>query len=299
MSGWTALVDAEALAERLVGVTDMASDGVPAALRVVDCRFSLADTSAGETAWREARLPSAHYAHLDRDLSGPHAPGAGRHPWPQAEVFAAWLGRCGITPETSVVAYDAGDGALAARLWWLLRCLGHREVAVLDGGWARWTALGLPVETGAPTVSQLPVADAYPLPAGGFDHSRLLDADAVRTRLAAGAQLIDARGAERFSGEVEPLDCVAGHVPGAVNRPYPENLRDGRFKPAAELAAEFDALCAGRPSAEVIAMCGSGVTACHHLLAMAHAGRDGAALYTGSWSGWIEDPQRPLASGSA
>ncbi len=275
----------------LVSAADLAASLDDPALRLLDCRFSLADPSVGEAAWREDHIPGALYAHLDRDLSGPHAPGAGRHPWPQTAAFAAWLGRVGVTPETRVVAYDAGDGAYAARLWWLLRSFGHARVAVLDGGLAAWTAAGLPLDAAMPTVA--PVAP-YP---GRFDTARLLDPAAVAARVAAGDLLVDVRGAERFRGEVEPIDRVAGHVPGARNRPYPSNLRDGRFKPAAELAAEFDALLDGRAPSASIAMCGSGVTACHHLLAMAHAGRDGAALFTGSWSGWIEDPDRPIATG--
>jgi len=283
MTGWSTLVSA----------TDLAAALGDPALRIFDCRSSLADPSAGEAAWREGHLPGALYAHLDHDLSGPHAPGAGRHPWPQADAFAAWLGRVGVTPDTQVVACDAGDGAFAARLWWLLRSFGHARVAVLDGGLAAWTAAGLPLETAAP-----PVEPAAPYP-GRFDTTRLLGADAIASRVAAGDLLVDVRGAERFRGEVEPIDRVAGHVPGARNRPYPNNLRDGRFKPADELAAEFDALLDGRAPSASIAMCGSGVTACHHLLAMAHAGRDGAALFTGSLSGWIEDPARPIATGEA
>jgi thiosulfate/3-mercaptopyruvate sulfurtransferase len=283
MTGWTTLVSVDALVARL-GASD---------LRIFDCRFALADPAAGEAAWRTAHVAGARYAHLDRDLSGPHAPGAGRHPWPSAEAFAAWLGRAGITPSTQVVAYDAGDGAFAARLWWLLRSLGHRDVAVLDGGFAAWTAAGLPTDADTPDVV---AASPYP---GTFASGRLLDAAATARRVAAGDLLIDARGAERFRGEVEPIDRVAGHVPGARNRPYPANLRDGRFKPADELAADFAALLDGRAPSSVIAMCGSGVTACHHLLAMAHAGLDGAALFTGSWSGWIEDPARPVATGDA
>lgn len=277
----------------LVSVADLAASTGDPALRLFDCRFSLADPGAGEAAWREGHVAGAQYAHLDRDLSGPHAPGAGRHPWPQAAAFAAWLGRVGVTPATRVVAYDAGDGAFAARLWWLLRSFGHARVAVLDGGLAAWTAAGFPLESAVPAVE--PVAP-YP---GRFATDRLLDAGAVAARVAAGDLLLDARGAERFRGEVEPIDRVAGHVPGARNRPYPSNLRDGRFKPADELAVEFAALLDGRPPSSVIAMCGSGVTACHHLLAMAHAGLDGAALFTGSWSGWIEDPARAIATGDA
>ncbi len=278
----SALIDAETLAQHL------RDDD----LRIFDCRFALNDTAAGETAWRQAHLPGAQYAHLDRDLSGPHAPGAGRHPWPEANAFTAWLGRCGVAPEHRVVAYDAGDGAFAARLWWLLRSLGHREVAVLDGGFARWTALGLPVDAESP-------ARPPTVYAADFEVAGRVRAEALPARLAAGDVLIDARAPERFRGEIEPIDRIAGHVPGAVNRPYAANLRDGRFRPAPELAAEFSALLDGRSPARAIAMCGSGVTACHHLLAMAHAGLPGARLFAGSWSGWIEDAGRPVATGEA
>lgn len=279
-AGWRTLVDAETLAARLGD----------ARLRIFDCRFALNDTAAGESAWRESHLPGAQYAHLDRDLSGPHMPGAGRHPWPDAEAFGAWLGRCGVTADMQVVAYDAGDGAFAARLWWLLRTFGHRDVAVLDGGWTRWRALGLPVDTAAPVVVPMRYS-------GRFDAALLAASADLPARLAAGDLLVDARASERFRGEVEPIDRVAGHVPGAVNRPYAANLRDGRFRPAAELADEFVALLDGRDPSQVVAMCGSGVTACHHLLAMAHAGLPGARLFAGSWSGWIEDPRHPVATG--
>jgi thiosulfate/3-mercaptopyruvate sulfurtransferase len=227
---------------------------------------------------------------MERDLSGPHRDGAGRHPWPGAANFTARLGGWGITCGQQVVAYDAGDGAFAARLWFLLRALGHERVAVLDGGWARWQALGLPVET----------ARASPVPTryeADFDAARLLDADAVQDHVSAGGLLVDARAGERFRGEVEPIDAKAGHVPGAVNRPYADNLERGRCKPAGRLAQEFDALLAGRAASDLVAMCGSGVTACHHLLAMEHAGLPGARLFTGSWSGWIEDTARPVAVG--
>lgn len=278
-SDWTTLVDAEALAARL-GVAD---------LRLFDCRFALNDVGSGEAAWREAHLPGAQYAHLDRDLSGPHRHGAGRHPWPDADAFGAWLGRCGVTPETQVVAYDGGDGAYAARLWFLLRAFGHGRVAVLDGGWASWTALGLPTDATVPAIR----ATTY---SGGFHGSLLFDAGDIFTRLEAGDVLVDARAGERYRGEIEPIDRVAGHVPGAINRPYAMNLDAGRFKPAARLAEEFSALLGDRSPQQVIAMCGSGVTACHHLLAMTHAGLPGARLLTGSWSGWIEDPSRPVAT---
>jgi thiosulfate/3-mercaptopyruvate sulfurtransferase len=291
MSMWRTLVDAEALASRL-GEKEIV---------VFDCRFALNDAEAGEAAWRASRIPGARYAHLNRDLSdlvSPHAPGRGRHPWPQAEVFAAWLARQGVGAQTQVVAYDAADGAYAARLWCLLHALGHGAVAVLDGGWARWCALGSPVEEGEP--SRREGLDESVLETSGakanFDRRRLFGPDDISRRLALGELLIDARVAERFRGEVEPIDRVAGHVPGAVNRPYAANLEDGRFKSAQRLAEEFRALLGERESWHAIAMCGSGVTACHHLLAMEHAGLTGAALFAGSWSGWIEDPQRPIES---
>lgn len=277
---WTTLVQAEALAGALGG-DDLA---------VVDCRVSLADRGAGERLWRESHIPGAVHADLERDLSDMRREGEGRHPWPGADEFTARLGAWGISPTTQVVAYDEGDGAFAARLWFLLRMLGHVRVAVLDGGWARWTSLGLPVDDRVPE----------PAPAhytGEFDRSRLLDAAQVQARLAAGDVLLDARAAPRFRGEVEPLDRVAGHVPGARNRPYADNLRDWRFKPAGEIAAEFREATRDLAPDRVIAMCGSGVTACHLLLAMEHAGMPGAKLFTGSWSGWIADPARPVATG--
>jgi len=279
---WTTLVQAEALAPSL-GDADLV---------VLDCRFSLADPDAGERAWRASHIPGAFFAHVDRDLSDHGRRGQGRHPWPGAAAFTARLGDWGATPAHRVVAYDDGDDAFAARLWCLLRALGHRDVAVLDGGWARWTALGLPVDDLVP----VPQPATY---AAAFDQAGLLDADATQRHLDAGGLLVDARAAERFRGEVEPIDPVAGHVPGAVNRPYALNLAEGRFKPAARLREEFEALLGGHAPEDMVAMCGSGITACHHLLAMAHAGLPGAKLFTGSWSGWIGDPSRPVATGDA
>jgi thiosulfate/3-mercaptopyruvate sulfurtransferase len=285
MNVWTTLVQAEDLAASLGEET----------LTILDCRAALGDAAAGEASYRAGHVPGALHAHLERDLSGPHAPGAGRHPWPEAARFIARLGAWGISPAHQVVAYDAGDGAFAARLWCLLLMLGHRRVAVLDGGWARWQALRLPMETALRT----PTPVDYAAGAGvGFDHGRLLDAGQVEAHLADGGLLVDARAGERYRGEVEPIDRKAGHVPGAVNRPYADNLAEGRFKPADALADEFGRLLSGRDPADLVAMCGSGVTACHHLLAMAHAGLPGAKLFTGSWSGWIEDPARPVASGT-
>jgi thiosulfate/3-mercaptopyruvate sulfurtransferase len=283
MGGWTNLVQAETLAIAL-SRPDLA---------IVDCRYSLAAPGAGEAGFLQGHIPHAVYAHLDRDLSDTRKVGQGRHPWPEASDFTAKLGAWGISPEQQVVAYDDGDGAYAARLWFLLRTLGHEKVAVLDGGWARWTALGLPVDTQHRT----PAPRRYS--AADFDRSRLLDPEQVQARLEGGDLLLDARAAPRFRGETEPLDRVAGHVPGARNRPYADNLVEGRFKTAAQLADEFRAVLEGRAPDQAIMMCGSGVTACHHLLAMERAGLRGARLFTGSWSGWIADPQRPIATGEA
>lgn len=280
MTGWTTLVQAETLADAL-GRDDLV---------VVDCRFALADPAAGESAYAQAHLPGAVYAHLDRDLSDHSKQGQGRHPWPEAADFTAKLGAWGISSQSQVVAYDDGDGAYAARLWFLLRTLGHERVAVLDGGWKRWTALGLRVETDLRT----PARTRYE---ASFDADQLLDAAQVQAHLDRDGILVDVRAAERFRGEVEPLDRVAGHVPGARNRPYALNSMEGRFKSQQQLAEEFREWLQGRDPRDVVAMCGSGVTACHHLLAMAHAGMPGAKLFTGSWSGWISDPARPIAKG--
>ena len=282
MSEWTTLVSAEELAQAL-GRKD---------LIIIDARVNLADRDASERLYRESHIPGAQHADLERDLSDMRQTGAGRHPWPTAADFALTLGRWGVTPAHQVLVYDAGDGALAAaRLWFLLRAFDHSRVAVLDGGWARWKALGLPVDDQVPTS----VATHYP---GEFDASRLLDADAVQRHLDRGGLLIDARAAERFRGEVEPLDKAAGHVPGAVNRPYALNMADGRFKPATQLQAEFADLLESHAPSDVAVMCGSGVTACHHLLAMTHAGLPAAKLFMGSWSGWISDGRRPIATGA-
>ena len=282
MSGWTTLVQAETLSIAL-GRSDLA---------IIDCRFSLLNSGAGELAYQLGHVPGAYYAHLDRDLSDHRKQGAGRHPWPQAEDFVRRLGQWGVTPQHQVVVYDDGEGAHAARFWFLLRALGHEKVAVIDGGWARWTALGLPVD------SHIPAPASAKYPAVEFDVSRLLDAEQVKDRLAAGDLLLDARGPVRFRGEDEPIDRVAGHVPGARNRPYTENLAEARFKPPVQLAQEFRDVLGQHTPDQAIVMCGSGVTACHHLLAMERAGLKGAKLFTGSWSGWISDPSRPIATGA-
>jgi thiosulfate/3-mercaptopyruvate sulfurtransferase len=282
---WTTLVDVDTLMRAL--------QSTPARpLAIVDARVDLADRSAGARNFAAAHIPSAARADLEADLSGPHYPGAGRHPWPSADAFAAALGRLGITPAHQVVVYDDAQGALAAaRLWFMLTSWGHDAAAVLDGGWSEWRSARGPVESGESSVEDV---GAY---AGAFDETRLLQSDDVARLRAGEGIVVDARAAERYRGDVEPLDRKAGHIPGALNRPFALNLESGRFKSPARLRTEFDAMLAGCDPARLVASCGSGVTACHHLLAMEHAGLRGARLYTGSWSGWIEDDARPVATG--
>ena len=262
-------------------------------VRVFDVRFDLARPEAGEAAWREGHLPGAHYLHLDRDLSakdGVPALCGGRHPLPTREVFAATAARLGLTPDTPVVLVDAQGGMFAARAWWMLRWIGARDVRVLDGGLAAWRAAGGALEPGE-------VAPAAPGPAWPLEpepEGLRLTADALAAQLGRVA-LLDARAPERYRGDVEPLDPVAGHIPGALNRPFSANLGpDGRFLPPEALRAAFQGLAGARP---VVHQCGSGVTACHNLLAMAVAGLPGGALYAGSWSEWCRDPARPVAQG--
>lgn len=277
---WTTLIDVDSLRDRLED-----PDWV-----VVDCRFDLADPDAGRAAWQSAHLPGAVYAHLDHDLAGPVGPSTGRHPLPDPDAFAAWLGRHGVGEGVQVVVYDDGPGAMAARLWWLLRWVGHDAVAVLNGGLAAWRAV------------DGPLTDAAPIPTPRRFRPRPGRMPTVDTASLASAPhgwlLVDARAAPRYRGEREPVDPVAGHVPGAVNRPFTDNLDDdGRFRSAAALRADWEALLAGAGERPVACMCGSGATACHNLLALAYAGIDGAALYAGSWSEWIRDPERPVATG--
>jgi len=265
---------------------------------VLDCRFDLAHPEWGLGAHGQGHIPGALYAHLDADLSGPLSPGSGRHPLPAADALAETFSRWGIDAQVQVVAYDQGPGTYAARLWWLLRYLGHRSVAVLDGGFAAWLQAGLPIESlpasrGArPFVAQLDTGDV------------LFTTRELQQRLEeverGALVLVDARGAERFRGENETLDPVAGHIPGARNHPYTSNLDPaGRFLPAPQLRSLWEHSVAGTEPQRVISMCGSGVTACHNLLAMEIAGLPGARLYAGSWSEWIRDPRRPVARGSS
>ncbi len=256
---------------------------------VLDCSFDLVDPGAGERAFATGHLPGAQYAHLDRDLSGPKSGHNGRHPLPERAALADRAGQWGIAPGVPVVTYDAQGAPYAARAWWLLRWLGHDAVAVLDGGLAAWCAAGgtLTTEVLAP-----PPRPPYSAAAAGMP---TIGADALQARLGR-VRLLDARAGERFRGEVEPLDAVAGHIPSATWRFFKDNLdAGGRFKPAAQLREEFTAL--GAAAGEVVQQCGSGVTACHNLLAMAHAGLGESLLYPGSWSEWCSDPARPVVRG--
>jgi thiosulfate/3-mercaptopyruvate sulfurtransferase len=287
MSLHTTLIDAATLAA-------LPADGV----LIVDCRADpagagAADPDKPEREYREAHVPGAVHASLEHDLSdlGRKDQGLGRHPLPLEQAFSAVLGRWGWRPGLQVVAYDAGSSALAAaRLWWLLRLAGVHEVAVLDGGFAAWRAAGLPVESG--TVERTPTeVDLRFDPRQAITDHASLHADPAPV-------LVDARAAARYRGDTEPLDRAAGHVPGARNRPYADNLdASGRFKPPAQLREEFAAVLGDTPPEKVVHMCGSGVTACHNLLAMEYAGLHGSRLYAPSWSGWVSDPSRPIAAG--
>lgn len=273
-----ALVSAAALADAM-------SD---ARVVVVDCRHDLANPEAGEAAWRASHIPGALFMHLDRDLSAAKTGRNGRHPLPTPEAFVTLLGERGISPAHRVVAYDDAGGMFAARLWWMLRWVGHRDVSVLDGGLSAWKAAGGALDT---SVRPLPPV-SYPL----GELVPTVDADAVLAHLASADRLlVDARAPDRFRGENETLDPVGGHIPGAVNRFFKLNLaEDGRFKPADALRTEWRALIGDRAPASLVMQCGSGVTACHNLLALEVAGLSGAQLYPGSWSEWCSDPTRPM-----
>jgi thiosulfate/3-mercaptopyruvate sulfurtransferase len=282
MSLHTTLIDAASLAAL-----------PPNDVLIVDCRFDLADPAKGGRDYLDGHIPGAVYASLDRDLSdlSRQGEGLGRHPLPLESAFDTLLSRWGLRAGMQLVSYDAASGALAAaRLWWLLRLVGVQSVAVLDGGYAAWLAAGLPVEVGEGARSTSQVSLRYDASQVLLDHASLPHGD--------GGQLLDARAAPRYCGDVEPLDRVGGHIPGALNRPFADNLgSDGRFKQPAQLRDEFTQVLGSTPPSGVVHMCGSGVTACHNLLAMEHAGLHGSRLYAPSWSGWISNPSRPVAKG--
>jgi thiosulfate/3-mercaptopyruvate sulfurtransferase len=276
------LISAEALAEQLD------SPG----LFIFDCRFDLARPDYGRSSFDDEHLPGAIHADLGRDLSAPRATGSGRHPLPDAETFASRLRDWGLNQDSGVVVYDDNNGMYAARLWWMLRWLGHDRVALLDGGLRRWRQLDLPL---ADSTTRRRRGNFMARPRPGM----LADIEMVAAAaLDEERRVIDVRGAERYRGEIEPLDPVAGHVPGARNYPFTQNVaEDARFLPAAVMRDALLQGLDGIAAEHAIAMCGSGVTACHFLLALEHAGLPGARLYAGSWSEWVTDPTRPVATG--
>jgi thiosulfate/3-mercaptopyruvate sulfurtransferase len=253
----------------------------------------MSNPAKGRADWLTGHIPGAAYAHLDNDLSSPIQPDTGRHPLPDADRFSGWLASIGWSPDTLLVACDDGSNAVAARLWWLMRYFGHSS-ALLDGGLAAWVASGRPLESGERRRRATGKADLVP------DPGMTVEAAAIVRNLGGDNLLVlDARASQRFSGEVENLDSRAGHIPGARNRPFGNNLGlGGRFKTPQALHEEFAALLANRDAAGVVHSCGSGVTACHNLFAMELAGLGGTRLYPGSWSEWIRDPARPIATGS-
>ena len=260
---------------------------------IVDCRFDLHDENWGREQYLAAHIPGAVYASLNDDLAGPRTGRNGRHPLPSLDTLAATLGRWGIARDTQVVAYDQDSAMYASRLWWLLRYAGHAAVAVLDGSWAAWTREGRPTRSGNETRTPIAFALQPPL-------AQPVPVDEVAAALRDGDRLlVDARAPERYEGRIEPLDRVPGHIPGAVNHFFKNNATEnGTLLPPETLREQFARVLGDTDPAHVIAYCGSGVTACHNLLAMEHAGLHGGRLYPGSWSEWSSDPSRPLETGT-
>lgn len=278
-------------ASPLVAAAELAGHLHDPGWRIIDCRFDLQQPEAGEAAYREAHVPGALYAHLERDLSGPITPDSGRHPLPDPHRLGAAFSAWGIGPDTQVVCYDAQANAYAGRLWWLLRWLGHEHVAVLDGGLQAWASGARLLEGAAPPVMP---ASFHGMPCA----DRFVTTAELAAQIADGThRLIDVRTPERFAGEKEPIDPVAGHIPGACNLPYQSNLDSGAcFLPPEALRKMYRRVLDDVPPDRCIVMCGSGVTACHSLIALEVAGLSGAKLYAGSWSEWIRDPGRPVAA---
>ncbi len=259
---------------------------------IIDCRFTLTATEAGRAAYAESHIPNARYAHLDEQLSGKKTGKNGRHPLPDVEDFARQLGAWGIDDKTQVVVYDDSCGAIAVRLWWMLRWLGHDAVALLDGGWPKWLREKRPVTSVLPQITPRVFVPRVQ------QHMLVGVSDVLRAVHDKQQIILDARAEMRFIGEQEPLDPVAGHVPGATNLPFDDNLAmDGTLLPADELRALYTEVLGGKAPQQMIHMCGSGVTTCHNILAMEIAGLPGAKLYAGSWSEWVADPSRPVAKG--
>ena len=261
---------------------------------VLDCRFELAKPAWGEAEYARGHVPNALYAHLDRDLSSAVTATSGRHPLPPRDGFSATLGRWGVDGKVQIVAYDQGSGAHASRLWWLARWAGHARVAVVNGGFAAWQQAGLPISD-QPTVRRARSFVPSHVPAEFATTAEVAEILAAGELSRGQRVLVDARAADRFAGQNETLDPVAGHVPGARNHPFMRNLdAQGRFLPAATLRSQWLETLQGQTPSNTIAMCGSGVTACHNLLALEVAGLTGARLYAGSWSEWIRDAAHPV-----
>jgi thiosulfate/3-mercaptopyruvate sulfurtransferase len=259
---------------------------------IVDCRFRLTDPEAGRRMYLEAHIPGAVYADLDQDLAGPPGGDAGRHPLPDLDQFRARLGEWGIDGRAQVVCYDDSGGSVAARLWWMLRYLGHEAVALLDGGWPAWRAREYPVATGE--------EKAEPRRFQGEPRSEMVAEMAEVAAMGSSSVLVDAREAARYRGEVEPIDPVAGHIPGALNYPYSRNLNEkGELRAREELAEAWQELLGDQPAASAVVYCGSGVSACHNILSLEHAGLRGARLFIPSWSGWSANPERPAERASS
>lgn len=276
----------------LIGTQQLESSLSDASFLIVDCRFDLKDTAAGEEAYAAGHIPGAVYAHLDRDLSAEKTGTNGRHPLPTVEISAERLGRLGVDRSVQVVVYDQDTGSFASRLWWMLRWLGHDAAAVLDGGFAKWIHERRPTHSGIETRAPRQFI-AHPRP-----DMIATAADVASHANAKDWRLLDARAPERFRGDIEPIDKVAGHIPGAINAPFPENLNaEGTFLTPGELADRFHASLGDVRPDHAISYCGSGVTACHNVLALEHAGMKGSKLYAGSWSEWSSDPSRPVAQG--
>jgi len=282
MTGFMTVVSTEQLAQHLADPRWI----------VFDCRFTLTNTEAGAIAYRQGHIPGARYVHLDNDMSSPVTSSSGRHPLPDVKLFSDKLSRWGVDSSKQLVVYDDSFGSMAVKMWWLLRWLGHDNVALLDGGLPKWMKQKQPVSTELPVI----------IPAKFIPHLRnelvASAADVNKARQERCCLVIDARPEQRFSGEREPLDKVAGHIPGSINWVFEENLDfDGTYLPADELKQAYAKLLHGVKPAHVVNTCGSGVTACHNILAMEIAGLPGSKLYAGSWSEWITDPSRPVATG--
>jgi len=282
----------------LVDVDSLAANLRAPGWVVLDCRFELGKPSAGENAYSNGHIPGARYVHLDRDLAAPIGPSTGRHPLPDPAIFAAKASAWGVGPDSQVVVYDQGNSFFAARAWWVFRWLGHETVAVLDGGLAAWQQANQPLEHGTP-------AETTQHFLASPNNERIVDTQQVLKSVHAGdftsgaRRLVDARSADRYAGENETIDPIGGHVPGAINHHYARNYRaDGRLHDIATLREMWQRTLDGTDPCNMTMMCGSGVSACVNLLALEHAGLQGAKLYPGSWSEWVRDATRPVAKGT-